>query len=140
ALPICLFRAGARFGVADHAVTYHQCGAARRDPDATRIAPRGDAPPETSVFDAGLSAEQCAAFFSRHPYLDVLLMYLWFAHQSRPGPVPPPFDRLRTLADCDPERDSAGQAWQRAMRMLPVDCRYSASEIVRYYGEVYGVA
>jgi glycosyltransferase involved in cell wall biosynthesis len=83
------------------------------------------------------------AFFYRHPYRQVLLVNLWFAHHGRPVPNPPSlFADLSTLARLwrDPgSLDMRAEFLRIYGRSLPLDCSYTKEFLVQHYEAESGV-
>jgi len=123
-LGIRLWEAGARFGFADGANAYHQTAAGE--------------------INRGLDSVESIAFFYRHPYRMVLLIYLWFVHQFKEPAaesIHPAFENLLVLAD-EVGRDSGvdiGQEFQRLrLPPMPTNCHLTKEELISYYAETIG--
>jgi glycosyltransferase involved in cell wall biosynthesis len=122
-LGIRLWEAGARFGFADGANAYHQTAAGE--------------------INRGLNAIESAAFFYRHPYRVVLLIYLWFLYQFNKGDecVQPAFKSLLALAQ--EARGSSTldieQEFQK-LQLPPIltNCIYTKEEFISNYIDRFG--
>lgn len=121
-LGIRLLEAGARFGFASGANAYHQTA--------------------VGEVNRGLNPAEAMAFFYRHPYRMVLLIYLWFLHQLNPEAekLHPAFENLLALAETDEKSsvDIEGEFQRLQLPPIPADCRFTKEELVNDYADVFG--
>jgi glycosyltransferase involved in cell wall biosynthesis len=117
-LGIRLLEAGARFGFADGANAYHQTA--------------------VGEINRGLNAAESVAFFYRHPYRVVLLIYLWFLYQfNQTGEsAHPAFQNLLTLAQ-EENRAASLDIKQEFHKLqlppIPTECSYTREDFVNAY-------
>jgi sterol 3beta-glucosyltransferase len=123
-LGVRLWEIGARFGCAPDARAYHMYHAGQGDRNNTLV--------------------ERMAFFYRHPYRLVVLLYLWYAYHDHPDPTPPSaiFDSLLTLLAAEqelPDMD-VSQEFYRIYRQQPwADCACDKDFMVKFYGEHSGI-
>jgi len=123
-LGVRLWEIGACFGFAPQARAYHMYHVNQADRNNTLL--------------------DRQAFFCRHPYQLVLLLYLWFAYHDRPDPSPPSpiFESLTALAaatnlaDMDAARELAEIYHQKPW----ADCVCTQEMMEEYYCEHSGIS
>jgi glycosyltransferase involved in cell wall biosynthesis len=116
-LGLRLWELGARFGFAERAVAYHLF-------DARQPRVRG--------------LDEHLAFFQRHPYRMVLLIYFCSLYNSAGATPPPFFESLVRLAEAGAELqdvDVSSMFYRLHNRPLPVDCQYDRATLIDYYVE-----
>ena len=124
-LGVRLWEIGARFGCAPDARAYHMYHAGQGDRNNTLV--------------------ERMAFFYRHPYRLIVLLYLWFAYHDRPDPSPPSaiFDSLLTLLAAGqelPDMD-VSREFYRVYRQQPwADCACDKDFMVEFYGDHSGIS
>lgn len=123
-LGIRLWEAGARFGFADGAESYHMS--------------------LSSEANRSLDPGERITFFYRNPYRLVLLVYLWFIHRldKNPGLVPRALESLRGLAE-ELSGDSAFDIDEQFQLLghprIPMECCHTKESIISYYVEMLNI-
>ncbi len=123
-LGVRLWEIGARFGCAPEARAYHMYHAGQGDRNNTLV--------------------ERMAFFHRHPYRLIILLYVWFAYHDRPDPSPPSaiFDSLLTMLAAGQELldIDLGQEFYRVYRQQPwANCICDKDFMAEYYSELAGI-
>lgn len=118
-LGIRIWELGGRFFCADNAVTYHQSASTDVNRSLTQV--------------------ESVAFFHRHPYQEVLLVYLYFTWSLFPKIIVPKPDLLEMLQGYRNSGEISGNWRSMLDALLPTECRYSKEDLIRYFVETTAV-
>jgi len=118
-LGIRIWELGARFASIQGANTYHLS--------------------ESTNVELGFTPIESTAFFHRHPYQEVFLVFLWFLQNLSPNDTSPK-ESLSELAGAFKKTGRISANWQQKLdQLICTDCRYSKEDLIRYYSELTAI-